>query len=363
MKNTALRAIISAYDFFSSKKRGRRDPRRLLIVSTTGVGDSLWGSPAIKALKTSALNPHLTLLTSPVGAELFKENPYIDEIFILKDPALKSCFKLLKPLRKKRFHTAYIFHLSQRPILPFIHLLRPEKIVGNIGINKGLDNFLTHPIETENVHEIQRRLNLVDVKNAHPQMELFLTKKERQTATLFLQDQNIDHSTPIIGMHPGAKDLFKQWNPKHFIKLGQRLAHEKKARILITGNKGEIALTKSIAKAIPEALSIAGKFSLREAAALIEKMDHFITGDTGPMHMACALKTPITALFSPTDPKICGPFYTQNAQVIFKEKTCFPCINKKCKSPFCLEQITPNEVFKQVTLALDTSTLSPFMRG
>ena len=357
MKNIALRSFVRASNLFFSAKKEKKSPKNLLIVSTTGLGDSLWGTPAIKALKKSALNPHISLLTSPTGALVFKGNPYVDKLYVLKNTSLKSYIKILKPLRENKIHTAYLFHTSQRLVLPFINLLRPEKIVGTLGINKGLDDLLTHPVEKEGAHEIERRLHLVGEEEALPEMEIFLTKKERKQAALFLKDQNIDHSRPLIGIHPGAKNLFKQWSPKHFIALGKRLVFEKKVKILISGDKNEAFLAKAIAKEIPESLSIAGKIPLRLFGALIEKMDHFITGDTGPMHMAFCLKTPTTALFSPTDPNICGPYHIQNAQVIVKEKTCFPCIDKKCNSPFCLQQITPNEVFNKVALVLDNSTI------
>lgn len=355
MKNIALRSFVRASNLFFFAKKEKKSPKNLLIVSTTGLGDSLWGTPAIKALKKSALNPHISLLTSPAGALVFKENPHVDKLFVLKNTSLKSYLKILKPLIENNIHTVYLFHTSQRLVLPFINLLRPEKIVGTLGINKGLDDLLTHPVEKKGVHEIERRLHLVGQKEALPEMEIFLRKKERKEAALFLKDQNIDSSRPLIGIHPGAKNRFKQWSPKHFIALGKRLALEKKAKILISGDKNEAFLAKTIAKEIPESLSIAGKFSLHFFGALIEKMDHFVTGDTGPMHMAFALKTPTTALFSPTDPNICGPYHIEKAQVIAKEKTCFPCINKKCRSPFCLQQITPSEVFNEVAISLGNS--------
>ena len=85
---------------------------------------------------------------------------------------------------------------------------------------------------------------------------------------------------------------------------------------------------------------------MRETAALIEKMNIFITNDTGPMHIAFALKTPTVALFSPTDPGICGPYRDEKPIVIEKPKTCTPCIGKKCDQPICMEQITVEEVIE-----------------
>lgn len=346
MKNFVFKAITTLHDTVAPKKNVPSHPRRFLIVSTTGLGDSLWGTPAIRALKEKYPDAHLSLLTSPIGKAVFQNSSHLDDIFVLKNPALPSCLRLFFSLRKKRFDTTLIFHTSQRPVLPFVHLLRPQTVVGTASINKGLDHYLTDPIENTPIHEIQRRLNIAGIPDASPQMELFLTDKERQEATDFFEEQDLNSLT--IGMHPGAKDKFKQWNPKHFISLGQKLAQKKHARILITGDESEIPLAKSIAKNIPGALCLAGKFSLRLTAALIEKMDHFITNDTGPMHLAFTVGTQTTALFAPTDPKLCGPYQIDHGQVIQKKPTCSPCMRKKCQVPFCMEQISPEEVFQQL---------------
>jgi ADP-heptose:LPS heptosyltransferase len=99
-----------------------------------------------------------------------------------------------------------------------------------------------------------------------------------------------------------------------------------------------------VASGIAGAISSAGCLSLRGTAALIGRMALFITNDTGPMHIAFALKTPTIALFSPTDPALCGPYKAEKALALRKDTTCVPCIGKKCYNPLCLAQISPREV-------------------
>ena len=123
---------------------------------------------------------------------------------------------------------------------------------------------------------------------------------------------------------------------------------EKGAKILITGDPSEKILADEIAAHIPGAISLAGKLPVRITAALIEKLDLFITNDTGPMHIAFAMGTPTLALFSPTDPTLCGPYKINHGIVIQKPKTCIPCIRKSCVSPFCMEQIDPQTVYEAI---------------
>lgn len=329
-----------------AKVHKREDPEkpRILVVSTTGLGDSLWGTPAVRAIKTRYPQGELSLLTSSIGEQLFRNSPYIDTIFTLKGSPFFSLIKMLPTLKKKSFDTALIFHLSQRPVLPFTYLAGPATIVGTVGINKGLDHFMTHPLEKKPYHEIERRLKIAEaigVTKSSPEMEIFFTEEENASALDYLEDHPLN-----IGMHPGSKDKFKQWNPKHFIALGRRLVKEKNAKIWITGDKSESALCASIAENIPGSTSLAGKLPVRVTAAFIEKLNLFITNDTGPMHLAFAMNTPTIAVFAPTNHKLCGPYKIPHGKVIQKAPTCTPCIHKKCQVPFCMEQISPEEVWK-----------------
>lgn len=340
MKNMLLKWILK---LGPKGKFLRKEEPRLLIVSTTGLGDSLWGTPALKALRKKFPQGYIALLTSPIGKQLYRNNPNLDEIFVLKGRSLFSTFKLLPKLRMREFDTAYIFHTSQSPILPLVTLAGPSSIIGTEGINKGLDFLLTTSLPHIHQHEIKRRLEIVEGKEEDPRMELFLTEEENQASFSHVPDLPL-----VIGMHPGAKDKFKQWNPKYFIELGRKLVKEKGAKILLTGDPSEKELVDEIAEHIPGATSLAGKLPVRVTAALIEKLDLFVTNDTGPMHIAFAMGTPTFAFFSPTDPSLCGPYKINHGTVIQKPKTCIPCIRKSCVSPFCMEQISPQNVYEKI---------------
>lgn len=348
-KNTPL---IGISKLFSLSKNEVKDPKRprILIVSTTGLGDSLWGTPAVRALKKRFPKSYLTLLTSPIGSALYQNNPYLDDIFTLDNPALLSCKKLLGPLKKKKFEIALIFHLSQRPVLPFVNLCKPSQIIGTAGINKGLDELLTLPLKPSRQHEIVRRLKIAEAIGAPPQgseMEVFLTSEEQKTVEDFLKNASFP-----VGIHPGAKDRFKQWSPTHFANLGKRLQKEYGAQVFVTGSADEIPLARQVTEQIPGAVSVAGQFSVRHTAALIEQFKVFLANDTGPMHLAYAVKTPTFSLFAPTDATLCGPYQIDHAAFIQKNPTCSPCVGKKCQVPFCLEQIAELEAWDKIQTLL-----------
>ncbi len=327
-KNFLLKIVVNLL-----KGKTNEEASRFLIVSTTGLGDTLWATPAIKALKEKYPEAYIAVLTSGLGSQVLERNPYINEIFAVK--SFLSFLKQFHLLKKKQFYKIFIFHTSQRPILPFCALLGAKEIIGTGGLQKGLDDLLTKKLPQKYQHEVERRLDIVGIKEENPALEFFIEPKEiPQLASL---------KGILIGLHPGAKDKFKQWDPACFIALGNLLVKTLGCTIVVTGGKEEKPLTDYIASQIRGALSFGGKLTLSETAELLSKLSAFIANDTGPMHLAFAMHTPTLALFTPTDHNLCGPLKGANALVIQKHKTCSPCLRKKCSEPFCLLQISPKE--------------------
>jgi lipopolysaccharide heptosyltransferase II len=323
----------------------KHDPKahRFLIVSTTGLGDTLWGTPAIRALRLAYPHAYIGVLTSVVGKEVLKNNPHIDEFFVVKEPVLLSLIPLFWRLKAREIGTAYIFHTSQRPILPFCHFIGASRIIGTKGINKGLDHLLTEGLEAKPIHEIARRIAIVGAPADDLSMELAISSQDKAAAKSLLKD--VPTYVPIVGLHPGAKDRFKQWPSSHFIAVGKALKDHLGCQIIVTGNRDEKTLVETVASGIGGALPLAGQLSMHTLGALIQQMAVMISNDTGPMHIACAVKTPVVGLFAPTDARICGPYFIPKAEAIQKKRTCHPCLKKKCLEPFCMRQISKKEVF------------------
>jgi len=343
IKNAFWRLLLKSTRPFQRKQQAK--DHNFLIVSTTGVGDTLWASPAIRSLKETFPKCMITVLTSPMGKEVLDQNPYIDRFYVLADPVFPKMWKLRKILRKSRFSHALVFHTSQRSILPFLSYLSIPAIIGTKGLHKGLDDLLTQTTSLKSEeHEIERRLQLIESiggKKTSTQIEMFLSAEEIAIAR--------QYEKPYTIFHPGSKDTFKRWPKDHFISTAKYILEKESTQIIITGNKGERELCNDLAEKIPGAISLAGKLSLRELAALIKQASMFITGDTGPMHIAFSQGTPTIALFSPTNPLVCGPHQMQNAHIVSRKPTCMPCLKKKCQKPFCMMQIAPKEIGDIVT--------------
>lgn len=347
-KNLLIRWLITALQPMQRKKVARHVPNSFLIVSTTGLGDTLWATPALRALRSSYPDSTISLLTTEMGEQILSRNKAIDELFVLEEPMLWSAVRLLPTLRKRQFDAILIFHASQRFIVPFCKLLDPGRLIATEGLQKDSDYLLTDAIENLPQHEIARRLKIVQAVGAHPTptgLEFPLHKSEEQEAKQFLLQREIPDHLPLVGLHPGAKNLFKQWPAECFIEVGTRLAQHTGCQIIVSGDASEAQLVYDIASRIPDAIPLAGELSIGTLGALLKRYSLFITNDTGPMHLAFAVKTPTVALFGPTDPALCGPWRAPLAEVIARQKTCTPCRRKKCEEPFCMLQISPDQVY------------------
>jgi lipopolysaccharide heptosyltransferase II len=361
-KNAVIKKAFRLSEEFHLVRKFSPDPfpSKFLIVSATGVGDTLWGTPAIRALRETYPQGCIGVLTSPAGFEILKRNPDIDEFFVFRRGAkgIISLPFMLKKMRMKKFEVAFIFHSSDRILWPICYLAGPSERIGLEAKNKGLDFVLTKCVPNpQSVHGVEKRLNLVKEMGVHPhpaRISIYLDSQDRQVADRFLEAHGIDRRSPLIGLHPGAQKPFKCWPARNFVAVGNKLGRKFGSRVIITGDEQEKGLAEEVASRVKNAVSAAGKLSLRGTAALIEKMQVFITNDTGPMHIASALKTPTVALFSPTDPGVCGPYLDGQSIVIQKPKTCSPCAEKNCDHPICMDQITPEEVIEAAERILES---------
>lgn len=156
-----------------------------------------------------------------------------------------------------------------------------------------------------------------------------------------------DGSRKII-LNPGARWMNKRWPAEYFAQLATAILRENsRAQMLILGAASEAPLARVIEAAAPDKINnLAGRTTLSEMIEIIRGCDLFVTNDTGPMHIACALARPTIALFGPTEPRRTGP-YGQLQNVLQTPLKCVPCMKATCRNPVyleCLRSISPETV-------------------
>jgi ADP-heptose:LPS heptosyltransferase len=195
--------------------------------------------------------------------------------------------------------------------------------------------FLTHALAyAPSDHTAANALRLVDAalpaaagaaepRPRHPRLPV--PDQARREASRLLGNAN--SSGLLVGIHASGGRQIKQWHMDRFAQVATRLARDLGATIVLTGTPEDRPLVERITSALPpdvRTLDVAGSMELPVFAGLLEQLSLFVTCDTGPMHLAAAVGTPVVALFGPSDPRRYGPL-TDRARVVTADLWCQPC--------------------------------------
>jgi len=207
--------------------------------------------------------------------------------------------------------------------------------------------------ELPQAHRIHYYYKLIDLFGMdEPLMapQIFLREEDRAWARERLQEKGFGEDSLLIGMNPGATyGLAKCWPPERFGDLGQRLQQKRNAVLLLFGKADEAAVTRGIvSRAGGPGVDFAGRTTLLQLAALLQRCRLLITNDTGTMHVSAAVGTPVVAVFGPTDPVTTGP-WGEGHVIVRKEMGCSPCLKRTCpKDHSCMRDISVAELEEAV---------------
>ncbi len=343
--------IYRLYNLFYQKRSELRleNIKRLLLVSTTGIGDTLLSTPAIRAVRASYPNSVIVVLVDERRKEILEGNMNIDKIIGYRRGIIKF-FPLIYRLRRMKPDAGIILHGNDPHILPIVFFSGAKMIIYHPELTR-MPFFITHPVPfRRELHTIEKRLDLVRAIGADTEdkeLEIHIPEPCFKKIDDFLKASGYSGGL-LFGFQLGAAKPYKCWPVERFAEVGRYLVERYNAAIAIIGDSKDRYRVKKFEEIFRHKfIDASGKLTLSETAALISKLDMFLTNDTGPMHIAFALGTTTIALFCPTDYKTIGPYgKNESAFVISKDRPCDPCVTKKCKKPFCMDQISVEEVIE-----------------
>lgn len=336
---------------------------RILIVNVNWVGDVLFSTPAIRAVRKRYPQAYIACMVVPRCREVLELNPHLDELLIYDEQkeykGLSGKLRLISALKARRFDTVFLFHRSLTRTL-MVALSGIKERVGIYNPKRGF--LLTKKVEPQksDVHKVEQFLNIVKAKDVPPagkNMELFISKEDEAFARDYLKSQGVKEDRPIIVLNPGGNWDLKRWPAANFAELGDKLAELFGAQILITGAEKDVELGDSISGMMKHnPVVTCGKTTLRQLAAVLKHADLVISNDSGPMHIAVSQGVKTIALFGPTDPKVTGPYGDGRYVVIQKpprKPECeITCYNLRCEDNVCMKEITVEDVIKEATKLL-----------
>lgn len=331
--------------------------RRILIVNVNWLGDTLFATPFIRAVKESRPGSYVAVLTHSRCEEVLEGNPHIDEIIVYDAKGqhghLMGRFSLVSQLKSKKFDTAFILRRSlSRTMLLFLSKI-PERI-GYDNRKSGL--FLTKriPVPARDLHRVEYFLGLargVGIEPKSANYEFFVSEGDRDMAAKILKEAGLNDRENFIVLNPGGNWDLKRWPLENFARLGDEIFNRFNTKVVLTGAKKDIELCKVISGMMKKnPLLLCGKTSLKTLGAVFERGNMVISNDSGPMHIAVGVRTPVIALFGPTSAQITGPYGDAAYKVLQKDVDCeTPCYKLSCKDNRCMAAITVEDVLEAMT--------------
>jgi lipopolysaccharide heptosyltransferase II len=359
--------------------------RRLLVRGTNWVGDAVISLPALRRVRQVFRGAQISLLVLPWVSGIYEGADYIDEILIYDREGVhrgaRGRLGLVRSLRKAEFDAALL--LQNAFEAAFLAWLAGIPLRAGYS-RDGRGWLLTHPIpihpHTLRLHQSYYYLDLIDQLTqqdrvifsaplqrsgpdlplaTQPDISLQVSSTRRQAARSRLQQYGIDFSRKLVGVNPGAFfGSAKRWPSECYGGLLDRLLEKRQAQVVVFGSPNETTIAQQIRAAMRhEPILLTGKTQLSELIAMIACCDAFVTNDSGPMHLAAALRVPTLAIFGPTDEIATGPL-SPTAVVLNKKVECSPCLLRECPIDHrCMKRITVDEVYERIVRMLNGTGL------
>jgi heptosyltransferase-2/heptosyltransferase-3 len=315
--------------------------RRILVVRPDHLGDLLFLTPALRRLRTSLPYAEIVGLVGPWGLDVLRNNPNLDRLFAWNFPWFDrrprrsllapywSLAKLAWILRQQRFDVALQFRADFWWGALAVRLASlPEQLGFDAPIVR---RFVTQAVPLQHGrHAVEENLALASAlagsgPGPDEPLEFVVTPASRRRAAELLAAAYANR--PIVALQVGAGAPIKRWPLDRLARVGRALRDECEGSIVVLGGPSEIEVVQAVVSGVGRAaIGLAGKTSIGELAAVLERCALVIGPDSGPLHLAVAVGTPTVHLFGPADPRRFGPFGDPRWHVVVRSsRACAPC--------------------------------------
>ena len=336
---------------------------KILIRSTNWIGDAVMTLPAVAAIRKGFPNAEITILAKEWVAEIFRLSKDIDKIIIFADPGRHSGIggkiDLARELRAEHFGaTILLQNAISAALLTFF-----AGIPRRAGYNTYARGFLlTDSIvlrkEIKKMHQTKYYLEMVKALGCPDIADnVFLDVPDEYLtlASTLLGKKGVQREKVVIGMAPGAAyGPAKRWPPERFAQTADMLISEFDAQVLLFGSTQDMpTIQEIISHTRGKLFSFAEETTLKEAIALIDGCNAFISNDSGLTHVSGALNKPTVAIFGSTNHTTTSPIGSRSV-IVRKAVDCSPCLKKVCNRDFkCMKLISVDDIFYTVKKILE----------
>lgn len=321
--------------------------RRILLVKPSALGDVVHALPVAATLHRRYPNIPLDWLVEEEAEDIVRGHPALSGVVVsgrkrwlqqLRHPA-----EILATLREMRRFAAGLRRRRYDAVLDLQGLFKSALYVLGSGASvrvgfaegrEGAPWVLTHRVVAppQPVHAVDRYLYLaaaVDATEPVREFHIYLSPDDLAVGRFHLAACRVPPGCPRVVLHPSARWRTKLWEVSRWRELATALLGEG-IGVILTGSREDEEIAESIVAGMnPPPVSLVGRLTLKQLVAVLRDVDLMITVDSGPMHIATALGTPVVALFGPTDPLRTGPLGP--ARILRRELPCSPCLQRSCR--------------------------------
>lgn len=349
-------------------------PKRILVLRLERIGDLLMTLPALSDLRTFAPGAQIDLVVGSWNSELARAiDPVtrvqpLDAAWLAREAPGHGVVSLITEAGRWR-GTRYDLAINFEPDIRGNLMLAASGAAWTVGYGSGgggplLDvalDFETTAHTTDNARRLVATIFNTSIPAEQPPT-LVVPAEAHARALRLLKGQG----GPLVGIHVSGGRAIKQWPVDRFGDVARRLIDHAGATIVLTGTPADRTMVENVLAVLPphKTIDAAGNVDLLTLAGVVERLDLLVTGDTGPMHLAVAVGTPVVAVFGPSDPARYAPRRPLD-RVIRVDLPCSPCNRirrppARCigHTPDCLESIPVDAVFSAALSVLDRSVRS-----
>jgi ADP-heptose:LPS heptosyltransferase len=389
-----VRAADAALAVASAPRRLRRhahagEPKRILLLRLERIGDLVMALEAIRDVRTLAPAARIDLVVGSWNADIARAVPNVDAVetldaaWLARERRGRGTGALVRTAWSWR-DRAYDLGINFEPDVRSNLVLAASGAARTVGWASGgggpvLDSALDYDPTTHTAINARRLVAAAFDRTPADSARPLLTIPEAAAAAAAARIRGAHLSEsgggrrlgPLVGVHVSGGRPIKQWDPLRFADVAGRLADERGATIVATGTQADRPLVDAFVRALHPRTIIdaAGDDNLLVSAALLARLDLLVTGDTGPMHLASAVGTPVVAVFGPSDPARYGTRGPLD-RVVRVDLPCSPCNRirrppSRCvgHTPDCLVHVAASDVLRAALSVLEHSAARPSRAG
>ncbi|PQA60113.1 glycosyltransferase family 9 protein [Siphonobacter curvatus] len=312
-----------------------QNARNLLCIRLDNMGDVLMTTPAFRALKEGLPQVRLTLLTSSVGAAIASFIPEVDEVMTFDVPWMKGASgeastavnDLVQQLKARNFDGAILFTVQSQNPLPtalICYLASIPRLLGYCRENpyQLMSDWVPDPeILYATRHEVERQLHLVariGCITENQRLSVSVSGNVRPRVRAYLDQIGLHRDKPWLVLHAGVSEEKRRYPAEGYLEACQELIQEQAFQVVLTGNASEKNYVATLQQTLGNrAFALAGDLSLEWFIALMAEAPVLVSNNTGPVHIAAALGTPVVVLYAMTNPQH-TPWLVENRVLYFE---------------------------------------------